>query len=70
MAFGLKEQHKAVFLTQATSNQLQSIKDIVSNSNFTHCILISCASLDVVYLELNEGKDVTDVITSGKATYT
>ncbi|VVC97546.1 unnamed protein product [Leptidea sinapis] len=65
--FGLKEQHKAVFLTQATSNQLQSIKDIVSNSNFTHCILISCASLDVVYLELNEGKDVTDVITSGKA---
>lgn len=33
----------------------------------THCILISCVSLDVLYLELNKDKDVTDIVTSGRA---
>ncbi|CAG4971455.1 unnamed protein product [Colias eurytheme] len=65
--FCKKEHRKAVFITQATSTQLQTIKEIIRNSDFTHCILISCASLDVVYLELNEGKDVTDAIASGRA---
>ncbi|XP_041979051.1 sec1 family domain-containing protein 2-like [Aricia agestis] len=58
---------KAVFITQATSTQLRTINDIIKNSDFTHCILISTVSLDVVYLELNDGKDVTDVISSGRA---
>ncbi|XP_038209861.1 sec1 family domain-containing protein 2-like [Zerene cesonia] len=65
--FCKKEHRKAVFITQATSTQLQTIKEIIRNSDLTHCILVSCASLDVVYLELNEGKDVTDAIASGKA---
>ncbi|XP_072949393.1 sec1 family domain-containing protein 2-like [Epargyreus clarus] len=62
-----KEQRKGVFLTQATSTQLKTISEIIRNSDFTHCILISCVSLDVVYLELNEGKDVSDIVAAGKA---
>ncbi|XP_045536535.1 sec1 family domain-containing protein 2 [Papilio machaon] len=62
-----KEHKKAVFITQSTSTQLQTIREIIRNSDFVHCILISCMSLDVVYLELNEGKDVTDVVSAGKA---
>lgn len=30
-------------------------------------MLISTVSLDVVYLELNEGKDVSDMVAAGKA---
>ncbi|CAH4028408.1 sec1 family domain-containing protein 2-like [Pieris brassicae] len=63
-----RDQRKAVFITQSTSTQLQTIKEIIHNSDLTHCILISCISLDVLYLELNKDKDVTDVVTSGKAT--
>ncbi|KPI95637.1 Sec1 family domain-containing protein 2 [Papilio xuthus] len=62
-----KEHKKAVFITQSTSTQLQTIREIIRNSDFVHCILISCMSLDVVYLELNEGKDVTDIVSAGKA---
>ncbi|XP_068633189.1 sec1 family domain-containing protein 2-like [Battus philenor] len=61
------ENKKAVFITQTTQTQLQTIREIIRNCDFTHCILISSVSLDVVYLELNEGKDVTDVVTAGKA---
>nr|XP_026499658.1 sec1 family domain-containing protein 2-like [Vanessa tameamea] len=62
-----KEQRKAVFITQTTSTQLRTISEIIRNSDFTHCILISCVSLDVVYLELNDGKDLNDLVSSGKA---
>ncbi|XP_053609312.1 sec1 family domain-containing protein 2-like [Plodia interpunctella] len=62
-----KEHKKAVFITQATSTQLQTVCEIIRNSNFIHCILISCVSLDVVYLELNEGKDVSDIVAAGRA---
>lgn len=61
-----KEHKKAVFITQATDTQLRTICEIIRHSDFTHCILISNTSLDVIYLELNEGKDVSDVIASGK----
>ncbi|XP_063825674.1 sec1 family domain-containing protein 2-like [Ostrinia nubilalis] len=64
--FSTKEHKKAVFITQTTSMQLRTICDIIRNSDFSHCILISCVSLEVVYLELNEGKDVSDVIAAGK----
>ncbi|KAM3965112.1 sec1 family domain-containing protein 2 [Aphomia sociella] len=64
--FSRKELKKAVFITQTTATQLQTICEIIRNSDFTHCILISCVSLDIVYLELNEGKDVGDVIAAGK----
>ncbi|CAG5045028.1 unnamed protein product [Parnassius apollo] len=66
--FSIKEHKKAVFITQATATQLQTIREIIHNSDFSHCILISCVSLDVVYLELNDAKDVSDVIAAGKAT--
>ncbi|CAK1551211.1 unnamed protein product [Leptosia nina] len=62
-----KNHHKAVFITQTTHTQLQTIKEIISKSELMHCILISCASLDVVYLELNKDKDVLDVVSSGRA---
>ncbi|XP_059052148.1 sec1 family domain-containing protein 2-like [Achroia grisella] len=66
--FSKKEHRKVVFITQTTSTQLRTIAEIIHNSDFTHCILISCASLDTVYMELNEGKDVGDVIAAGKGT--
>lgn len=56
-----------MFITQATSTQLQTIKEIIHNSDLTHCILASTVSLDVIYTELNEGRDVSDVVTAGKA---
>ncbi|XP_013194849.2 sec1 family domain-containing protein 2 [Amyelois transitella] len=62
-----KDHKKAVFITQATSTQLQTVCEIIRNSNFTHCILISCVSLDVVFLELNEGRDVSDVVSAARA---
>ncbi|KAJ0176524.1 hypothetical protein K1T71_007703 [Dendrolimus kikuchii] len=61
-----KDNKKAVFITQTTETQLRTICEIIRHSDFTHCILISCVSLDVVYLELNEGKDVSDIIATGK----
>lgn len=61
-----KDQRKGVFITQTTSTQLRTIQDIIKHSDFSHCTLISCVSLDVVYLELHEGKDVSDVITAGR----
>ncbi|KAG6444474.1 sec1 family domain-containing protein 2 [Manduca sexta] len=61
-----KEHKKAVFISQTTTIQLHTIEDIIKRSDFSHCTLISCVSLDVVYLELNEGKDVGDVIAAGK----
>ncbi|KAL0883011.1 hypothetical protein ABMA27_016495 [Loxostege sticticalis] len=64
--FSTKDHKKAVFITQTTATQLRTICDIIRNSDFTHCILISCVSLDVVFLEINEGKDVSDVIAAGK----
>ncbi|KAL4716701.1 hypothetical protein ACJJTC_004820 [Scirpophaga incertulas] len=64
--FSSKDLKKGVFITQATSTQLKTIREIIKNSDFTHCILISCVGLDIVYLELNQGKDVSDVIMSGK----
>ncbi|XP_026761722.2 sec1 family domain-containing protein 2-like [Galleria mellonella] len=64
--FSNKEHKKAVFITQTTATQLRTISEIIHNSEFTHCILISCVSLDTVYLELNEGKDLGDVIAAGK----
>lgn len=66
LQFSSKEHKKAVFITQTTSTQLRTICEIIRNSDFSHCILISCMSLEVVYLELNEGKDVSDVIASGR----
>lgn len=62
-----KEHRKAVFISQTTNTQLQSIREIILHSDFTHCILISCVSLDVVYMELNENKDVSDILASGRA---
>ncbi|CAH0751571.1 unnamed protein product [Diatraea saccharalis] len=64
--FSGKDHKKAVFITQSTSTQLKTICEIIKNSDFTHCILISCVGLDVVFLELNEGKDVSDIIAAGK----
>lgn len=55
-----------MFITQATNTQLQTISEIIRHSDLTHCILMSCVSLDVVYLEVNEGRDVSDVISSGR----
>lgn len=55
-----------MFITQTTSTQLRTIHEIIRNSDFAHCILISTISLDVVLLEINEGKDVSDVITAGR----
>lgn len=62
-----KEHRKAVFITQTTNTQLQSIREIILHSDFTHCILISCVSLDIVYMELNDNKDVSDTLASGRA---
>ncbi|XP_045772551.1 sec1 family domain-containing protein 2-like [Maniola jurtina] len=63
-----KDQRKAVFITQTTRTQLRTISEIIHNSDLTHCILVSCASLDVVYLELNDGvSNASDVTTAGKA---
>lgn len=62
-----KEHKKAVFITQTTSTQLQTIREIINVSNFSHCILISAASFEVVYLELNEGEDAGGLLSSGKA---
>lgn len=64
--FCRKQDKKAVFLTQATWTQIQTICDIIRHSDLTHVILISCVSLDVVYLELSKDKDVSDKIASGK----
>ncbi|RVE50891.1 hypothetical protein evm_004458 [Chilo suppressalis] len=64
--FSGKDHKKVVFITQATSTQLKTICEIIKNSDFSHCILISCVGLDVIFLELNEGKDVSDVIAAGK----
>ncbi|XP_048478289.1 sec1 family domain-containing protein 2 isoform X2 [Plutella xylostella] len=61
------EHKKALFITQATATQLSTIKEIIQNSDFTHCLLASTVSLDVVYLELNKDKDVSDIISAGKA---
>ncbi|XP_052741463.1 sec1 family domain-containing protein 2 [Bicyclus anynana] len=62
------EQKKVVFITQTTQIQLRTISDILRTCDFTHCILISTVSLDVVYLELNDGlKNANDVVASGKA---
>ncbi|CAH2215956.1 jg2667, partial [Pararge aegeria aegeria] len=62
------DQRKAVFITQTNRDQLRAIGEIIRNSNFTHCILVSCVSLDVVYLELNDGlRDVTDTLAAGRA---
>ncbi|XP_045448073.1 sec1 family domain-containing protein 2-like [Melitaea cinxia] len=58
---------KAVFITQATSTQLRIICEIIRRSDITHCTLISCVSLEIVYLEMNEGKDVSDAMLAGKA---
>lgn len=55
-----------MFITQTTTIQLRSIEQIINVSDFCHCTLISCVSLDAVYLELNEGKDVSDVISAGR----
>lgn len=55
-----------MFITQTTSTQLHTIQEIIRNSDCAHCILISTVSLDVVFLEINEGKDVSDVITAGR----
>lgn len=57
-----------MFITQATNTQLRTIQEIIRNSDFTHCILISTVSLDVVFLEINEEKDVSDVIAAGRGT--
>lgn len=62
-----KDQKKAVFISQSTSTQLRTIREIIKHSDFSHCMLISTVSLDVVYLELNEGKDVSDAVAAGKA---
>lgn len=67
LQFCRPEHKKAVFVTQATSTQLQTIKEIICNSDFTHCILASSVSLETIYLELNEGTDVSDVIAAGRA---
>lgn len=56
-----------MFITHTTQTQLETIREIIHNSEFSHCILISCISLDLVYLELNDGKDVSDIIATGKA---
>lgn len=62
-----EDQRKAVFISQTTRTQLKTVGEIIRNSDLTHCILVTCVSLDVVYLELNDGvKDVSDV-SSGKA---
>lgn len=47
--------------------ELKTISEIIRHSDFTHCILISCVSLDIVYLEMNDEKDENDVISSGRA---
>ncbi|KAJ8731251.1 hypothetical protein PYW07_004415 [Mythimna separata] len=62
-----KDQKKAVFITQTTNTQLRTISEIIRHSDLTHVILISCVSLDVVYLEVNDGRDVNDVMVSGRA---
>lgn len=63
-----EDQKKAVFISQTTRTQLATIGEIIRNSDLTHCILVTCVSLDVVYLELNDGvRDVSDVVSSGKA---
>ncbi|CAH2096040.1 unnamed protein product [Euphydryas editha] len=62
-----KNQKKAVFITQATNTQLQTIHQIISNSDITHCIVISCVSFEIVYLEINNGKDVSDTVLAEKA---
>lgn len=62
-----KDQKKAVFITQATNTQLRTISEIIRHSDLTHVILISCVSLDVVYLEVNDGRDVSDVMISGRS---
>lgn len=56
-----------MFITQATATHLLTVSEIIRNSDFTHCILITTVSLDVIYLELNEGTDVSDVVAAGKA---
>ncbi|XP_026736435.1 sec1 family domain-containing protein 2-like [Trichoplusia ni] len=64
--FCSKDNKKAVFITQASSTQLKTIREIIRHSDLTHCILVSCVSLDVVYLEINDGKDVGDAVSSGR----
>lgn len=58
-----------MFITQTTPTQLDTIREIILRPGLclTHCTLISCVSLDVVFLELNAGKDVSDVVAAGKA---
>ncbi|KOB69594.1 Sec1 family domain-containing protein 2 [Operophtera brumata] len=58
---------KAVFITQTDSVHLQSIRDIIQNAEFTHCILISTISLEVLYSELVKDKDKCDAVASGQA---
>ncbi|XP_061716299.1 sec1 family domain-containing protein 2-like [Cydia pomonella] len=65
--FATKDQKKAVFITQSASTQLRTVREIIKHSDFAHCMLICTVSLDVIYLELNEGKDVSDVVAAGKA---
>lgn len=55
-----------MFITQATWTQVQTICDIIRRSDFTHVILVSCVSLDVVFLELCADKDVSDKVAAGK----
>ncbi|KAH9627875.1 hypothetical protein HF086_015319 [Spodoptera exigua] len=64
--FAKKEQKKAVFITQTTNVQLQTIAEIVRHSDFTHCILISCMSLDMVFLEIHDDKDINTVLAMGE----
>uniref|UniRef100_A0A2H1V2I0 SFRICE_015326 n=1 Tax=Spodoptera frugiperda TaxID=7108 RepID=A0A2H1V2I0_SPOFR len=64
--FAKKDQKKALFLTQTTKVQLQTIAEIVRHSDFTHCILISCMSLDMVFLEIHDDKDINTVLAMGE----
>lgn len=64
--FCRKEDKKAVFITQSTWTQIQTVCDIIRHSEFAHVILISCVSFDVVYQEFCSGKDVNDKIAAGK----
>lgn len=66
LQFCRDEDKKAVFITQATWTQVQTICDIIRHSQFTHVIVISCVGLDVLYLEVSHDKDVSDKIAAGK----
>lgn len=65
--FATRSQKKGVFITQATSTNLNTVRDVIRNSHFTHCILITTVSLDVLYNELNEGKESPDSFNLAKA---